>query len=553
MTCTYPAPRSAAAPVIVESSWTKPAQQQKKLVRSSSMTVARLNLTRVRPSADPAAYYLHHFYTFVRRNDFTGKAAAVHEDLQQLSRVGAATYLRDAMLAIGAMHAANMNMQDGPAAIVDVVPDGADRITNLTANGRRRAALEYYASAVSGLSRTLAAASCDLPPGADMRDAVLWTTLFLGFYELMNETPPGEGWRLHMVHGTGRALRASGAACCRRGRSRTFFLQARVFEVFRAIICSDATFLTEPEWTNLLEEMWVEGQSSSGNDDKGDGERGWHPLDALLDVIVLCTKLRFRIRGFLAQCRDGLLTADAIEEEGMSISSRAVSLRRALERWAATYSDEAAAGTIPSASASVSSSPQVDTTSVSPFSAKSSPQTPLSIPVSTSSSSPSPPPLTTDPSMILAHVFCAAANAYLSGIFDYEMDQWHAIHLQPPTLPVEALQQHVDTILKYAAPALANTNVAPILLLFPLRIAGARSRYPRQRVEVLRLLAIVGHMYAAATYYSGHLQRLWVRMAEEDKQKAASEEQAKREEAIEVTTERVVVGGVSEVTVGSGE
>ena len=84
-------------------------------------------------------------------------------------------------------------------------------------------------------------------------------------------------------------------------------VQARVFEVFRAIICSDATFLTEPEWTNLLEEMWVDGQSS-GRDNDGERERGWHPLDALLDVIVQCTKLRFRIRGFLAQCRDGMLT-----------------------------------------------------------------------------------------------------------------------------------------------------------------------------------------------------------------------------------------------------
>ncbi|KAL1893275.1 hypothetical protein Sste5346_006451 [Sporothrix stenoceras] len=508
MTCTYPTRQSSAAPVIVESAWTTtttPKSFQQK--RATARFNINFSLVRAsRPSTDASAYYLHHFYAFVRRNDFTGKAAAVHKDLQQLSRVGQATYLRDAMLAIGAMHAANMGTNDIP----DVVAEGDHTSTtnslslNTPRGGvRHRAALEYYASAVSGLSRTLAAAACDLPPGEDMRDAVLWTTLFLGFYELMNETPPGEGWRLHMVHGTGKALRASGAACCRRGRSRTFFLQARVFEVFRAIICSDATFLTEPEWTNLLEEMWVDG--AADNEIRDDGERGWHPLDALLDVVAQCTKLRFRIRGFLAQCRDGLLTSQEIEEEGMSISSRAVSLRNALERWSSTYGDEGASGTV--SSATVSSSNPISQT--------------------------------TDASMILAHVFCAAVNAYLSGIFDYEMDQWHAIGQQPPTLPRATLQLHVDTILRYAAPALANTNIAPILLLFPIRVAGARSHYPRQRIEVLKLLDVIGRMYAAATYYSAHLQRLWVRMAEEEKQEEVAEK------AIEARTQTVIVTEVT--------
>ncbi|CAK7264365.1 hypothetical protein SEPCBS119000_000962 [Sporothrix epigloea] len=513
--CTYPPPRRATAPVIVESAWTVPARNHD-CGRGAPLAVAR---TRCSPPVSPfasslrspsslasnsnsaspspiATYwlaaddatadcYLHHFYAFIRRNDFNGKAATVQQDLQELGRCGPATYLRNAMLAIGAMYAANTVVSPSSST-------GEGSLLSTTASSRRRAALEYYAAAVSGLSRALANTSCNIPPDADLRDAVLWTTLFLGFYELMSESP-GKGWQLHMVHGTARALRTSGAASCRRGRARTFFLQARVFEVFRAIVCSDATFLTEPEWTNLLEEMWVSdhhrGHGHGHNrreqqNDRvaGDVDSSWHPLDALLDLIVLCTELRFRIRGFLAQCHSDTLAEDAIATEGCAIGDTARSLRRALERWSADY------GLV-----GVSASDAPETTEAVGQRA-----------------------LTTDPSMMLGHVFCAAANAYLSGIFDYELDQWDAIGIAVPTLPVDALQEHVDTILRYAAPVLTTTNIAPILLLFPLRIAGARSRYPHQRVEVLRLLGLVGQMYAAAVYFTSHLQRLWTRLEEND-------------------------------------
>ncbi|CAK7207438.1 hypothetical protein SEUCBS139899_010248 [Sporothrix eucalyptigena] len=516
VTCTYPVARSAAAPVIVESSWTKPARNRQNSTAvarrktpptpsfssSSSSPTSPITTLWISSTDSTSAYYLHHFYAFVRRNDFTGKAAAVQDDLQHLGQLGPATYLRDAMLAIGAMHAANSN----PAAMTPT-PMSLTTTTTPPRSSGHRAALEYYSAAVSGLSRTLAAASCNMPPDADMRDAVLWTTLFLGFYELMSESP-GQGWQLHMVHGTARALRASGAACCRRGRPRTFFLQARVFEVFRAIVCSDATFLTEPEWTNLLEEMWVGDFGSADGSSPSDKEaHPWHPLDALLDLIVLCTKLRFRIRVFLAQCHNGQLTEDTVQAEGQAIGNTARSLRKALERWRTDYGHIG----VPSTPAFSSS----DTFVSSP----------------TASSLPSSIPITTDPSMILGHIFCAAANAYLSGIFDYELDQWDAIGITPPTLPVEDLQHHVDTILRYAAPALATTNIAPILLLFPLRIAGARSRYPRQRVEVLRLLGEVGRMYAAAIYYSAHLQRLWGRLEEEEEIMAKARAEAKEARA----------------------
>ncbi len=435
-------------------------------------------------SAAPAAYYLHHFYAFVRRNDFTGKAAgaAVHDDLQHLAGLGAASYLRDAMMAVGALHAANMNVADVPSSL-SAGSAMAAAATASCADPRRRAGLEYYATAVSGLSHALAASSASLTSSMDTRDpdtrdAVLWTTLFLGFYELMTD-PRAAGWRLHMVHGTAKALQAGGAACCRSGRLRTFFLQARVFEVFRAIVFSDATFLMQPEWVQLLEGMWVDGRGgSSNNGADGVGDSRWHPLDALLDLVMLCTKLRYRIRGFLPHC--DAMAPEEVHDRGYAIAAGAVSLRRALDRWHATHIGED--GLImphPSASSCSSSS-------------------------SSSSSS-----------MILGRIFHAATSAYLSGMFEYEIDQWQAIHIPVPTLSDDDLQPIVDTILQHAGTALATTNVSPVLMLFPLRVAGARARSPDQRAEVLRLLGQVGRMYAAATYYSDHLQRLWVRLAAE--------------------------------------
>ncbi|CAK7243960.1 MAG: hypothetical protein STHCBS139747_005493 [Sporothrix thermara] len=480
-----------------------PYDGRKKLSRCVACAASHLKRSRLSSftptywlAADDAtaAFYLQHFYAFVRRNDFAGKAAAVQQDLQHLGGLGPATYLRDAMLAIGAMHAANMG-----------------RLSGAGYGRQRREALEYYAAAVSGLSRALATTDGSVPPDADLRDAVLWTTLFLGFYELMSESP-GQGWQLHMVHGTARALRASGAASCRRGRARTFFLQARVFEVFRAIVCSDATFLTEPEWTKLLEEMWVgEGdaagvsrrRSQQEQDHHSSDSQPWHPLDALLDLIALCTKLRFRIRGFLAQCQSGLLAEDAIAAEGCAIGDTARSLRRALERWRDVHHD-GFFSEFPGGPPGATQSAITAITAITP------------------------PP---DPPLLLGHIFCAAANAYLSGIFDYELDQWDGIGISVPTLTVDALQQHVDAILRYAAPALASTNISPVLLLFPLRIAGARSRYPHQRAEVLRLLGQVAQMYAAADFYATHLQRLWGRLDADEAAMARARAEARRARA----------------------
>lgn len=92
----------------------------------------------------------------------------------------------------------------------------------------------------------------------------------------------GEGWIQHLVHGTSKALVAAGPTSCQSGHGRRFFTEIRIFEVCRAIISNEPTFLAEADWRCLTREMRAREQ---GNGDA---------LDELLDIIVSCSTLRVR-------------------------------------------------------------------------------------------------------------------------------------------------------------------------------------------------------------------------------------------------------------------
>jgi hypothetical protein len=93
----------------------------------------------------------------------------------------------------------------------------------------------------------------------------------------------GDGWVQHLVHGTSRALVAVGPLSCQSGLSCRFFTEVRIFEVCRAIIFNETTFLADPQWRHMTAEM----QSAMDKHEV-------HSLDALLDIIVLCSTLRVR-------------------------------------------------------------------------------------------------------------------------------------------------------------------------------------------------------------------------------------------------------------------
>ncbi|SPO01485.1 uncharacterized protein DNG_04158 [Cephalotrichum gorgonifer] len=122
----------------------------------------------------------------------------------------------------------------------------ASKTSTSSRQGSLRFALESYAHSITSL-RTAMSAEQDV---AVPRANVLWTTFFLGLFELMQDSS-GHGWLQHMIYGTSRALIASGPSACTSGSTRTFFAQARTFEVCRAIIFNEPTFLAQPEWMDV--------------------------------------------------------------------------------------------------------------------------------------------------------------------------------------------------------------------------------------------------------------------------------------------------------------
>ncbi|RFU76991.1 c6 finger domain-containing [Trichoderma arundinaceum] len=338
------------------------------------------------------------------------------------------------MLSIGAIQAVKLNASNA-----------------LPRNECLATALEYYSKSIIGLRDSISR-----PKKGDdgFQNTVLWTTLFLGLFELINDET-GDGWQQHMTHGTAKALEASGPISCQSGPSRKFFIQARIFEVSRIILGNESTFLTKPEWMDLCRRMWT-------------GEHGgeWCPLDSLLDVMVMVSKLRVRAAEFIdtqEERPDEEHTTDAC-----SICSDASTLREALSSWYASYAQ-----------------PVVNSTIYNTVEE------------------------TEDTSMLLSRIFFAAISIYLSGIFDYEITYWNRLGLIPPTLDEQTVQTHANTILQLSNLALDTTNLSPLLFLFPLRIAGARSRTQWQRDWVARLVNRIGSGFAVAAAITVELNHVW--------------------------------------------
>ncbi|KOS23404.1 hypothetical protein ESCO_006606 [Escovopsis weberi] len=297
----------------------------------------------------------------------------------------------------------------------------------------------------------------------------------------MNE-PTGQGWSQHMVHGTARALEASGPARCRSGSGRAFFIQARVFEISRTILFDESSFLTQPAWMRLSREM-------QNNDKDGDG---WRPLDSLLDIMVMCSRLGSVLRSRYVEIMDlEAPTSDQAlkdddrkrvilsrnEDDGQpAAEARSVyedghALREALDGWYAAYGN-------------FENSPGAGDDRCKGEG---------------------------DDSTLVSRVFFAAISIYLSGIFDYGITCWKQLGLEPPTLDDATIQAHLSGILRSTRHALQQTTLSPLLFLFPLRIAGARARSEWQRERVLELIGTVEKKggFAAAGAVSMELQEIW--------------------------------------------
>lgn len=110
-------------------------------------------------------------------------------------------------------------------------------------------------------------------------------------------------------------------------------------------------------------------------------------------------------------------------------------------------------------------------------------------------------------SSTLALIYYHAISIFLSGLFDYhsEFDEAFA-----PTLSTDIIQSHVQSILSEASGALYATNLAGVLLFFPLRVAGARSKSMEQQTMILGMLReIQKRSFVVAGAFILDLQNLW--------------------------------------------
>jgi len=93
----------------------------------------------------------------------------------------------------------------------------------------------------------------------------------------------GEGWVKHMLYGTSRLLQLRGPKSCASEPGRSFFTLARVFEISRALIFNEPTFLDESDWRELVAKIWKENGCS------------WKPTEAMYDIMTDCASLGLRL------------------------------------------------------------------------------------------------------------------------------------------------------------------------------------------------------------------------------------------------------------------
>ncbi|KAF5608602.1 uncharacterized protein FSUBG_4530 [Fusarium subglutinans] len=307
-------------------------------------------------------------------------------------------------------------------------------------------AAHYYSKSVLGLRNALE--KFDQEPSA--RHRILWTTHLLGLFELMTDET-GEGWIQHLVHGTSKALVAAGPTSCKSGHGQRFFTEIRIFEVCRAIIFNEPTFLATADWRCLTREMRVKDQDNSDS------------LDELLDIIVSCSTLRVRAINLIYHS-----DTDAVDlDEAFDVAQEGFRLRQALIDWEAK-DQPPKQQTAENASGNFA---------------------------------------------YLTKTFFAATSIYLSGVFDYEIPYWQDKGIVAPNLSEEEIQMHVVNILTHTNTVLYNSSISPLLVLFPLRVAGARSWQGWQQDCIMQNLMVVERTFPVAAAFRADLMGVWARMS----------------------------------------
>ncbi|KAF2501785.1 hypothetical protein BU16DRAFT_501132 [Lophium mytilinum] len=374
----------------------------------------------------------HFFDVFLAANDFSGTSwRSLPISLSEM--IADSSALKDVAIALAALDCSR-RPHSAPT---------AERGVSL-----RQTALSSYSRALQEVRVELST-----PNQLVARESTVWVTFFLGIFELMLESNE-KNWEKHFLYGTSHLLQVQGPKCCGTGRGRERFLALRIFEISRALIYQNTTFLAEPEWLELAQQL------------KEEDREGWYPKEAMYDLMLSCSVL----------CTRATYYADAVEaasetldtSDGFAVITEGLYLRRCLSDW---YH-----------------------------------QIECRLPTARDPST----PLQTNMELLIALIYYHALSIFLSGCFDYRLSCFPAPPASLPILTRTQVERHLASILSLTELALNKTWLTGVAFLFPLRVAAARAWSAADQNEVVqRLRSVRSKGFSITNLFEEEVNCLW--------------------------------------------
>lgn len=274
----------------------------------------------------------------------------------------------------------------------------------------------------------------------------------------MNEEADAR-WLRHMVLGTTKGLQAAGPSICRSEAGIRLFLHAKTFEVCRCMLYNDATFLATEEWRAESRRM---RQGAAFTLKLG-------RLDTLLDIMLKCSALLMQ----LVKLSKSVGIYESAGQRGthvppvvQTLVMAGCTLRSELDAWYEKHFGTAS----------------IRTTAL----------------------------VNEDGPTVLSRLFFSATKLFLSGMFEQARPFWTNLGLVVPL--VQDADARVRAIIALMETALASTDVSPLLLLLPLRIAGTYM-VGEQRIQLVAFLDEINRHFAVSQAVKSGLQEYWTQQA----------------------------------------
>lgn len=265
----------------------------------------------------------------------------------------------------------------------------------------------------------------------------------------------GDNWLAHFLHGTSAMLRLQGHSMLLKTeleheQHQKFFFTARVFELSRALVYTEPTFLSTMEWDMAIKAYWSMNPGL------------WNPKEALFDIVPQFVDMAIRTCDFIVDHRT--LSQQEQKHCPKMLAEEGIALQCALLSWHSDYS------------AWVFGDTQL---------------------------------IGQCEESCIAQVYYHALSIYLDGIFSYHTPFTTPTAPECPILGHEEVKRHVEFILSISH-LLLGYGCTGIMLFFPLRVVGARAHDPFTQAEVVRILDMITQRgFCVAQTFVSDLANLW--------------------------------------------